>query len=39
VAQPVALEIERAALKVGAHRAVENDDALARKFEKWLSHG
>ena len=33
-AAPVALKIKRALLKVGAHRAVKNDDAPADQIEK-----
>ena len=35
LAHPVAVQIEGANLKVGPHRAVEDDDAPAGKFEKW----
>ena len=34
VPHPVALEVERAGLEIGAHRAVEDDDALAGEVEK-----
>ena len=38
VAQPVALQVERAGLEVGAHRAVEDDDAPAGEFEQGRFH-
>jgi hypothetical protein len=31
------VQIERAHLQVRAHRPVEDDDALADGFQKWLS--
>ena len=37
MAQPIALEVEGAGLEVGAHRAVEDDDALANQIEEGLT--
>jgi hypothetical protein len=34
MAHPVALQVERARLKIGAHRTVEHDDALANQVKK-----